>query len=110
MHKAKIELSSLVALPIAGLIIAVAVFAGCRPEQPQSPQKPSEGTGTATQSAPYVDASCYVEGALVPPSCGLGYPTCPAEDSQEHAGQPCFWVDPDGRGLLWSDGVAAAGQ
>ena len=94
------------------LVTALAVLAGCAPEQGQRPEKPSTDIGSATQPAPWVDPSCYVEGHLVAVECNaLGaYPTCPAEDSPRHDGDPCFWINRNGDGLLWSDGVRAADE
>lgn len=98
---------------VAGCIVALtAVLTGCGPEQGQPSQKPSDGLGAAVQASPWVDPRCYVEGRLVAVECNeLGaWPPCPAEDEWRHDGQPCFWVDPNGRGLLWSDGARAADE
>lgn len=81
--------------------------ASCTPDQVQPSQKPSDGLGVAVQPSVYVDPACFVEGALVAAECNAAglYPSCPAEDSPRHAGEPCFWINPNGKGLLWSDGT-----
>lgn len=90
----------------SGFLLGLLV--GCGPDQAQSSQRPSDGPRSAVQVSPWVDPACYVEGALVALECNEPgtWPSCPAEDEAHHAGQPCFWHDPDGRGLLWSDGIA----
>lgn len=78
---------------------------GCSSDQEQQPERP---VASAIQSAPSLPITCFIEGHLVARSCHSGeFPTCPAEDSPRHDGQPCFWINRNGDGVLWSDGVAA---
>ena len=111
MYRRNNQLSTaLIMLSAAALTLVLAV-AGCT-EQGQQPQKPSEGTGVAVQPSLWVDPACYVEGQLVALECNAhrAWGWCPTEDSWRHAGEPCFWVDPDGLGLMWSDGDPAADE
>lgn len=87
-------------------LVTALLLAGCGPDQAQRPERPLEGTRSAVQASPWVDPACYVEGPLVALECNeLGaWPWCPSEDAAQHDGEPCFWQDPNGLGLLWSDG------
>lgn len=100
-----------VTLLLAGTL-GLSALVGCASGQEKPAQGPSAGLGTGVQVSPWVDASCFAEGHLVPLQCNaLGaYPACPAEDSPYHAGEPCFWIDPNGKGLLWSDGIPSASE
>jgi hypothetical protein len=111
MNSRKIDTLALVTVALS-IVTLAGVLTGCTRDQAQRPEKPSTGTAVASQPAPWVDPACYVEGHLVAVECNeLGaWPWCPAEDSPRHAGVPCFWINPNGKGLLWSDGVQAADE